>query len=114
MIHDKWWLEPGYRYGEATFHPRGMTADELTGSPESNQSLSLERADGVRTYLINKGIPPEHITSQAFGENVQSHTNDTQIDQLSNRRVEFRVSPKSLVPNATEPVKQEALPKSQG
>ena len=30
LIHDRWWLEPGYRYGEATFHPRGMTADELT------------------------------------------------------------------------------------
>ncbi|MBW3540596.1 MAG: B12-binding domain-containing radical SAM protein [Planctomycetes bacterium] len=30
LIYDKWWLEPGYRYGEATFHPRGMTSDELT------------------------------------------------------------------------------------
>jgi radical SAM superfamily enzyme YgiQ (UPF0313 family) len=30
LVYEKWWLEPGYRYGEATFHPRGMTADELT------------------------------------------------------------------------------------
>lgn len=30
LIHDRWWLAPDYRYGEATFHPRGMTAPELT------------------------------------------------------------------------------------
>jgi radical SAM superfamily enzyme YgiQ (UPF0313 family) len=30
LIHDKWWLDPNYRYGEATYHPKGMTADELT------------------------------------------------------------------------------------
>ena len=29
MIHDKWWLSPDFRYGHATFRPRGMTADEL-------------------------------------------------------------------------------------
>jgi len=30
LIHDTWWLEENYQYGQATFHPRGMTADELT------------------------------------------------------------------------------------
>jgi radical SAM superfamily enzyme YgiQ (UPF0313 family) len=30
LIHDRWWLAADYRYGQATFHPRGMTADELT------------------------------------------------------------------------------------
>ena len=30
LIHKKWWLDPDYRYGQATFHPRGMTAQELT------------------------------------------------------------------------------------
>jgi radical SAM superfamily enzyme YgiQ (UPF0313 family) len=30
LIHDRWWLDPSFRYGDATFHPRGMTADELT------------------------------------------------------------------------------------
>jgi radical SAM superfamily enzyme YgiQ (UPF0313 family) len=31
LIYDRWWLDPNFRYGQATFHPRGMTADELTG-----------------------------------------------------------------------------------
>ncbi|UCG72866.1 MAG: B12-binding domain-containing radical SAM protein [Chromatiales bacterium] len=30
LIYDKWWLDSRFRYGEATFHPRGMTAQELT------------------------------------------------------------------------------------
>ncbi|MCK4747073.1 MAG: hypothetical protein KAT15_08560, partial [Bacteroidales bacterium] len=25
-----WWIDPDYRYGEAIFHPRKMTARELT------------------------------------------------------------------------------------
>lgn len=30
LLYDRWWLDPRYRYGAATFHPRGMSADELT------------------------------------------------------------------------------------
>lgn len=29
LLHERWWLDPGYRYGEATFTPRGMSAGEL-------------------------------------------------------------------------------------
>ena len=30
LLYERWWLDARYRYGEAVFHPRGMTADELT------------------------------------------------------------------------------------
>jgi radical SAM superfamily enzyme YgiQ (UPF0313 family) len=30
LIYDRWWLDANYRYGEATYHPHGMTVDELT------------------------------------------------------------------------------------
>ena len=29
LLHEKWWLEPGYRYGDTTFLPVGMTPEEL-------------------------------------------------------------------------------------
>jgi radical SAM superfamily enzyme YgiQ (UPF0313 family) len=29
LLHEHWWLDPSYRYGESTFHPRGMTPDQL-------------------------------------------------------------------------------------
>ena len=30
LIGDPWWLDPEFRYGRATFRPRGMDADDLT------------------------------------------------------------------------------------
>lgn len=30
LLFDRWWLDPAYRYGAATFQPKRMTADELT------------------------------------------------------------------------------------
>lgn len=30
LRYQRWWLDPGFRYGEALFEPRGMTAEELT------------------------------------------------------------------------------------
>jgi radical SAM superfamily enzyme YgiQ (UPF0313 family) len=30
LIYERWWLDPDFRYGHATFHPRGMSAGELT------------------------------------------------------------------------------------
>lgn len=30
LIHERWWVDPTYRYGEATFRPLRMTEQELT------------------------------------------------------------------------------------
>jgi radical SAM superfamily enzyme YgiQ (UPF0313 family) len=30
LLHERWWLDPDFRYGDATFVPRGMTPDQLT------------------------------------------------------------------------------------
>jgi len=30
LLYDRWWLDPDYRYGHASFRPQGMTAGELT------------------------------------------------------------------------------------
>ena len=29
LLYERWWLDPDYRYGQATFRPRGMTPEEL-------------------------------------------------------------------------------------
>ena len=57
LIYDKWWLESSYRYGAATFHPRRMTADELTAgcyrarSRFNRYGSILRRAFDRRTNL---------------------------------------------------------------
>jgi radical SAM superfamily enzyme YgiQ (UPF0313 family) len=30
LLHDRWWLDPGFKYGDATMLPMNMTAEELT------------------------------------------------------------------------------------
>jgi radical SAM superfamily enzyme YgiQ (UPF0313 family) len=30
LLFDRWWLDPGYRYGQAVFRPAQMTPDQLT------------------------------------------------------------------------------------
>jgi radical SAM superfamily enzyme YgiQ (UPF0313 family) len=30
LLYDRWWLHPDFRYGQAMFRPRGMSADDLT------------------------------------------------------------------------------------
>jgi radical SAM superfamily enzyme YgiQ (UPF0313 family) len=55
LIFDHWWLDPDYRYGMATFHPRNMTSNELTegcfrARKKFNQYSSiLKRAIDFRT-----------------------------------------------------------------
>jgi radical SAM superfamily enzyme YgiQ (UPF0313 family) len=30
LLHDRWWLDPDFSYGDATMRPLGMTTEELT------------------------------------------------------------------------------------
>ncbi len=57
LIHDRWWVAPQFRYGQAMFHPRSMTAQQLTDGCyrartrfNSYRSL-IQRALAPRTNL---------------------------------------------------------------
>ena len=40
LLHERWWLDPRYRYGEATFVPRRMSPEQLSaGCWEARQSF---------------------------------------------------------------------------
>jgi radical SAM superfamily enzyme YgiQ (UPF0313 family) len=32
LLHERWWLDPGYRYGEVAFRPAGFSAEALSAS----------------------------------------------------------------------------------
>ncbi len=59
---DRWWLDPGFRYGDATFHPAGMSADELTeGCYRARKKFNTwgslaRRALDVRGHAGNLGL----------------------------------------------------------
>ncbi|MDD3626181.1 MAG: PorV/PorQ family protein [bacterium] len=60
------------------------------GPETSNQTLSQQRAESVRNYLIQKaGIPSHLITAYGFGESKPIASNDTEEGRFRNRRVEI-------------------------
>ena len=62
------------------------------GSEAFNQHLSEQRAEGVRTYLTQQGVPESSTTSTGFGKTRPVASNDTSEGRQQNRRVELVVS----------------------
>jgi outer membrane protein OmpA-like peptidoglycan-associated protein len=76
---------PGLR-----FEVEGHT--DSVGSDELNQVLSQQRADTVRDYLIQQGLPAQGVTARGFGKTVPVADNSTAEGRQKNRRVELIVS----------------------
>ncbi|WP_432711846.1 OmpA family protein [Pedobacter sp.] len=61
------------------------------GSPEHNLSLSVDRANSVKSFLVNAGIDAANLEINGFGEKVPAASNDTEEARMQNRRVEIKV-----------------------
>ncbi len=61
------------------------------GNDASNMTLSLNRANSVRSWLIEKGISAERIRAEGRGETQPRASNDTEEGRAQNRRIEFVV-----------------------
>lgn len=59
------------------------------GSDDFNQRLSQDRADAVRSYLVQQGVPSQRITAVGRGEASPVASNDTAEGRANNRRVEI-------------------------
>jgi len=62
-----------------------------TAQYDSNWELSSARAFSVIYYFINKGLAPERLVAQGFGEFRPAHSNETDADRAKNRRIEITV-----------------------
>ena len=65
---------------------------ELRSRFPSNLELSSARADNVARFLTSKGVPPNSISAQGFGEARPVASNDTPQGKAKNRRVEIVIS----------------------
>jgi outer membrane protein OmpA-like peptidoglycan-associated protein len=65
---------------------------DSVGGEEANQKLSEQRADTVRSYLVEQGLPDASVSSQGFGKTSPVADNDTAAGRQKNRRVEIVVS----------------------
>jgi len=63
-----------------------------TGSYSVNEKLSNNRADAVRTYLVNSGVSGSRITAAGIPMADYVASNDTPEGRAQNRRVEVYIS----------------------
>ncbi|HZJ53140.1 MAG TPA: OmpA family protein [Myxococcaceae bacterium] len=61
---------------------------DSTGKPETNMKLSQARAETVRKYLIDGGIPAAQIRAEGAGQDRPVADNKTSAGRAKNRRVE--------------------------
>ncbi|MCC6702359.1 MAG: OmpA family protein [Fluviicola sp.] len=61
------------------------------GEAADNLLLSQQRANAVRTYLINKGIAPSRIIAIGYGETKPIGDNNTAEGKAMNRRTEVSI-----------------------
>ena len=61
---------------------------DSTGKPETNMKLSQARAETVRKYLVDGGIPADQIRAQGIGQDRPVADNKTSAGRAKNRRVE--------------------------
>ncbi|HKY92834.1 MAG TPA: OmpA family protein [Nevskiaceae bacterium] len=67
----------------------GHTDD--VGNDAYNLILSQQRAESVRQHLIGRGIAPERLTAEGFGETQPVADNQTPEGRDANRRVDLKV-----------------------
>jgi outer membrane protein OmpA-like peptidoglycan-associated protein len=67
-----------------------------TGSLGYNQQLSEQRADAVRGFLVQQGVPSSSVGAKGFGPNDPVASNDSPEGRQQNRRVNLIVSGESI------------------
>ena len=66
---------------------------DSVGKASDNDTLSLKRAESVRTYLVSRGIPSDKIRATGLGSARSIADNSTPDGRANNRRVEIVVEP---------------------
>lgn len=82
------------------------------GSDDYNMKLSQRRADGVKKYLMDKGIAENRIVAKGYGEtqlvnNCGNGVKCSDEEHLQNRRTEFKIlsGPTSIEVSEQQPAK---------
>ncbi len=65
---------------------KGYASSE--GTAAYNMKLSKDRANSVKTYLVNSGVNASQVTARGYGEANPIASNDTEEGRIQNRRVE--------------------------
>jgi outer membrane protein OmpA-like peptidoglycan-associated protein len=69
---------------------------DSTGSVQTNQTLSDQRAQTVARYLVEQGVPGRNVKSMGFADSHPVADNSTNEGRQKNRRVEIIVSGEAI------------------
>jgi outer membrane protein OmpA-like peptidoglycan-associated protein len=68
------------------------TCRACPGGPRAyNLTLSQNRADAIRSYLVERGISSERLTARGYGQGTPLADNATPAGRTANRRVDFHI-----------------------
>lgn len=73
------------------YHLKISGHTDAVGSEKSNQTLSVNRANAVKNYLVKKGASKNKIEARGYGESQPIADNETEEGRQRNRRVEFNI-----------------------
>jgi OOP family OmpA-OmpF porin len=71
-----------------TYYLNGYASIE--GTPEHNLILSGDRANAVKTYLVNAGVSAANLKTKGYGTKHPVADNSTEAGRILNRRVEIK------------------------
>ena len=74
-------------FPEISFEIVGHT--DNVGSAEKNKKLSAERAEAVKTFLVENGIAENRMVTRGAGDTQPKASNKTPEGRAQNRRIEF-------------------------
>jgi len=60
------------------------------GTAAHNMTLSQDRANSVKAYLVNTGVPTANVTAKGNGTSNPVADNNTEAGRVLNRRVEIK------------------------
>ena len=83
---------------------------DSVGGDTYNQTLSENRANAVRAYLIAQGINPTSVTAVGYGKSNPVASNDTPQGRQQNRRVEIVISGEIIGTRIGSPNPENHLP----
>ncbi len=79
-----------HRYPAAELIVEGHT--DITGPDRFNEILSEDRAGSVKTFLIDRGLDPNRVSSRGLGSSSPIASNETPEGRAKNRRVELIIT----------------------
>ena len=99
---EHWFTSIFSRYPNLKVQVEGYT--DNVGGDQYNLTLSQQRGDAVRAYLVSQGVSPNNITATGYGMSNPVADNATAAGRAQNRRVNLVVSGSAIGVQQTAPV----------